>query len=323
MPPSGAEPAGDLELLGLARDWLAAGDRVALVTVLHTWGSAPRPPGAWLIIRRDGAMAGSVSGGCVEQALSERYREGEFGGSIPTRIDFGVDRLEANRWGLPCGGRLALLVEVLDTEAPLAALIARIEAGELVARRVCLTTGEVSLHPGAGRSDFEAGTAAVTKVLGPSWQLLLVGDGQLARDLARMARLLDYRVTICDPREAFADPQPLAGVDYCRLMPDDAVRQLGTCPRTAIVTVSHDPKQDDLALGEALATPAFYIGALGSRASAAARRERLLALGLAPEQIARLDAPAGLPIGSKRPAEIALSILAGITAARNGLSGAG
>jgi xanthine dehydrogenase accessory factor len=129
--------------------------------------------------------------------------------------------------------------------------------------------------------------------------------------------MLDYRVTICDPREAFADPAPLADIRYLREMPDDAVRALADDPRSAIVTLAHDPKQDDLALTEALATRAFYIGALGSRRTAATRSARLAELGLTQAQIARLDAPAGLPIGSKRPPEIALSILAAITAARN------
>lgn len=313
--------APDLELLTRVRGWLASGERAALVTVLHTWGSSPRPPGAWLAIRDDGAMVGSVSGGCVEQELAERYRNGELGGTFPTRVDFGVDRLEAGRLGLPCGGRLALLVEELSAEAPVAALLERLEASEPVARRVCLRTGEVSLHAGAGRPNFSADERAVTKVLGPAWQLLLIGDGQLARNLARMARLLDYRVVICDPRALFADPDPLPDVTYTRSMPDDGVRAFGATPRSAIVTLSHDPRQDDLALTEALVSPAFYVGALGSKATAAARRERLLTLGLEPHQLARLDAPAGLPIGSKRPAEIALSILAGITAARNALAG--
>ncbi|NEX20849.1 XdhC family protein [Thiorhodococcus mannitoliphagus] len=318
MPIAESGSPADLELLAQVRRWLAADERVALVTVLQTWGSSPRPPGAWLAIRRDGAMVGSVSGGCVEQALAERYRSGELGGPFPARVDFGVDWLEANRLGLPCGGRLALMVEALSAEAPIAALLKRLEAGELVARRLCLRTGEVSLLSGVGRPDFAVDAQAVTKVLGTAWHLLLIGDGQLARNLARMARLLDYRVTICDPRDLFADPAPLADVAYCRLMPDDAVRHLGASPRSAIVTLSHDPKQDDLALSEALTSPAFYIGALGSKATAAARRERLLSLGLEPEHLDRLDAPAGIPIGSKGPAEIALSIMAGITAARNG-----
>jgi xanthine dehydrogenase accessory factor len=293
---------------------------VALVTVLRTWGSAPRPPGSLLAIGPGGRMVGSVSGGCIEEDLAERWRRGELGTPFPTQVDFGADGREAGRLGLPCGGRLEILVEGLAAPAPLAALLARIEGGHLVARRVCLRTGEVSLHEGANRLELEVCENAVTKVFGPGWHLLLIGDGQLARLLARLARLLDYRVSICDPREPFADPRPLPDVTYSRRMPDEAVRELADDPRSAVVTLAHDPRQDDLALGEALRTRAFYVGALGSARSAAARRARLLQIGLTPAQIARLDAPAGLAIGSKRPGEIALSILAGITAARNGVS---
>ncbi len=312
----GTPQAADVEVLSAALGWLREGRRVGLATVLRTWGSSPRPPGSLLAMAANGGMVGSVSGGCVEQELIDRFGAGELG-DTPTLIDFGVRSGEAARLGLPCGGRLELLVESLEAAAPIEALLARLDTGELVARRVCLRTGELSLHPGEGRPELQADADAVTKVFGPAWHLLLIGDGQLARYLARMARMLDYRVTICDPREAFADPAPLADVRYLREMPDDAVRALADDPRSAIVTLAHDPKQDDLALTEALATRAFYIGALGSRRTAATRAARLAELGLTQAQIARLDAPAGLPIGSKRPPEIALSILAAITAARN------
>jgi len=310
---------GDLAVLGTARDWLVPGGRVGLVTVLRTWGSSPRPPGALLAINADGGLAGSVSGGCIEQALAERWRRGDWNGRLPLRIDLGISSDEALRVGLPCGGRLELLIEELASAAALDALIKGAGGGRLVARRVCLATGEVSLHDGVGGPELSVDDRAVTKVFGPAWHLLLVGDGQLARALARMARMLDYRVTICDPRETFADPNPLPDVRYTRQMPDDAVRSLADEPRSAVVTLAHDPRQDDLALIEALPSRAFYVGALGSHRSAASRAERLAAMDLSPEQIARLDAPAGISIGSKRPAEIALSILAGITAVRNGV----
>jgi len=317
---SAASPAApDLDVLNTARDWVQAGGRIGLVTVLRTWGSSPRPPGALLAINADGGLVGSVSGGCVEQALAERWRTGEWDGRLPLRVDLGVSGDQALRVGLPCGGRLELLIEELASAEALGALIEGASGGRLVARRVCLVTGEVSLHDGAGRPELYVDDRTVTKVFGPAWHLLLVGDGQLARTLARMARMLDYRVTICDPRETFADPDPLPDVVYTRQMPDDAVRSLADDPRSAVVTLAHDPRQDDLALIEALPSRAFYVGALGSRRSAASRAERLAAMDLSAEQIARLDAPAGISIGSKRPAEIALSILAGITAVRNGV----
>ena len=318
-PGQGSVTAEDREVMAAAAQWLRAGKRVALATVIHTWGSSPRPPGSLLAMNDAGRFVGSVSGGCIETELVGRYCAGELGEPFPTQVDFGVDRLEAGRLGLPCGGRLELLVEQLASDGPLNLLLTRLDNGELIARRVCLNTGEVSLHASGAYPEFRVSDAAVTKVFGSGWQLLLVGDGQLARYLATMARMLDFHVTICDPREEFSDPFPLADVSYVRRMPDDAVRALTRHPRTAVVTLAHDPKQDDPALTAALESGAFYIGALGSARSAAARRERLLGLGFSAGQIARICAPAGLPIGSKRPSEIALSILAEITATRNGM----
>ena len=320
---SAADPrdseGADASVLATACDWLRAGERVALVTVIRTWGSSPRPPGSLLAMSAAGALVGSVSGGCVEEELRTRFLAGELAEPFPTLVDFGVDREEAGRLGLPCGGRLELLIEDLPAPEPVEALCRRLRAGGLVARRVCLNTGEVSLHPGEGRPELAVSEDAVVKVFGPAWHLLLVGDGQLARLLATMARLLDYGVTICDPREGFADPSPLPGCTYSRRPPDEAVLALSDQPRTAVITLAHDPRLDDLALIEALASRAFYVGALGSERTAAARRERLAQMGLTPAQIRRLRGPAGLPIGSKRPAEIAVSILAEITAVRNGL----
>jgi xanthine dehydrogenase accessory factor len=260
-----------------------------------------------------------VSGGCVEQELIHRYRSDELGRPFPTRVDFGVDREEGGRLGLPCGGRLELLIEELDTTEPLDALLGQVGAGRLVARRVCLRTGEVSLHSSEDEPELSVTADAVTKVFGPAWNVLLVGDGQLARYVAQLGRMLGYQVTICDPREDFADPNPLEDVRYISTMPDEAVRDLADHPRSAIVTLAHDPKQDDMALLEALASRAFYVGALGSARTSDARRGRLAQMGLTPTQIDRLDAPAGVAIGSKRPPEIALSIVAGVTAARNGI----
>ena len=315
--------ADDIEVIGRAWEWLQAGQRVALVTVIRTWGSSPRPPGSLLAVNGAGRFAGSVSGGCVEEALVERYRNGELAGQPPTMVDFGVDRQEASRMGLPCGGRLELLVEELDNPKSIENLLRRLQNGQLVARSVDLASGRVSLLEGEGVIEFEVSETELIKTFGPVWQLLLIGDGQLARHLATMARQLDYRVTICDPREAFEAAAPPAGVQQSREMPDEAVQGVFDQAHTAIVALAHDPRQDDLALTAALDSLAFYIGALGSARTAKARRERLQSLGFSTEQIARIHGPAGLYIGSKRPAEIAVSILAEITAIRNGIAAHG
>ena len=314
------EQADDTEVLEGALGWLQSGHRVALATVIKTWGSSPRPPGSLMAMNSSGQFVGSVSGGCVEDTLLARYRDGELAGPAPTMVDFGVDRQQASRMGLPCGGRLEVLIEQLSGPESVAPLLEQLRDGALVTRRVSLATGEVELQPGDGSTEFQLSETAVAKTFGPAWQLLLIGDGQLARHLASMARHLDYRVTICDQRENFAPLTPLADVQYSRLMPDDAVQGLSDQARTAIVTLAHDPRQDDLGLSAALESQAFYIGALGSSRSAQARCERLASLGYSTQQLARIHGPAGLHIGSKRPAEIAVSILAQITAIRNGIT---
>lgn len=310
----------DHAVLVQALAWLQAGQRVALATVIRTWGSSPRPPGSLLAMNGEGQFVGSVSGGCVEETLVARYRDGELAGPEPTLIDFGVERQEAARMGLPCGGRLELMVETLPGPQAIEPLLQGLSQGELVARRVELPGGTTRLSAGEAGVELIFTDHALVKTFGPAWQLLLIGDGQLARHLATMALALDYRVSICDPREGFAHPDPLPEVHYSRDMPDDAVRALQDQARTAIVTLAHDPRQDDLGLSAALESQAFYIGALGSRRSAQARRERLATLGYGQEQLDRIHGPAGLHIGSKRPAEIALSILAEITAVRNGVA---
>ena len=318
------DQADDIEVLEGALAWLQSGHQVALATVIKTWGSSPRPPGSLLAMNNTGQFVGSLSGGCVEESLLARYCDGELAGPAPTMVDFGVDRQDASRMGLPCGGRLEVLIEQLSGTESVAPLLARLRDGELVTRRVSLATGEINLgevdlQQGDGGTEFQLSETAVSKTFGPAWQLLLIGDGQLARHLASMARHLDYRVIICDPRDAFAPLVPLADVHYSRLMPDDAVQGLSDQARTAIVTLAHDPRQDDMGLSAAMESQAFYIGALGSTRSAQARRKRLASLGYSAQQIERIHGPAGLPIGSKRPAEIALSILAQITAIRNGI----
>lgn len=309
----------DREILQTAADWAGLGLATALVTVVRTWGSSPRPPGSLLVMREDGRFEGSVSGGCIEDDLVARFRNGELA-KLPTVIDYGVKTEEAARFGLPCGGRLELLVERLDEAASLRALLQRLDDGRLVRRHICLGTGEVSLHDAQAGEDFSADVYSVSQVFGPSWQLLLIGAGQLARYTARIALLLGYKVIVCDPREEHRLGWHEPGVELIASMPDDAVRTLADHPCAVVVTLAHDPKVDDMALMEALKSKAFYVGALGSKNTSVARNRRLAQLDLTPEQLKRLYAPVGLDIGSRTPPEIALSIMAGITAERRAVS---
>jgi xanthine dehydrogenase accessory factor len=309
----------DLEVLKRAAEWLDAGRRVLLVTVVKTWGSSPRPEGAMLAVREDGLVAGSVSGGCIEDDLIDRTRRLGMTQTTAEAVTYGVSADEARRFGLPCGGTIQLVVEPLSKASGMRALLREIEAGHLVARRLDLLTGEATLHPARATDGLTFDGATLTTIHGPRYRMLVIGASQLSKYLAQIAVGLDYQVTICDPREEYTETWDIPGVTLVRTMPDDTVLAMRLDERCAVVALTHDPKLDDLALMEALRSPAFYVGALGSRANNAKRRERLREFDLRDAQIARLHGPIGLYIGSRTPPEIAISILAEITAVKNGV----
>ncbi|MGD8854274.1 MAG: XdhC family protein [Gammaproteobacteria bacterium] len=309
----------DQDVLQDAVVWLEQGQRVTLFTVARTWGSSPRPPGALLAISADGRLSGSVSGGCVEDDLLQRLGNGSLSAETPTLVDYGVDRQEAARVGLPCGGRLEVLVEGLDSASAIHPLLEALQARRLMTRRVCLSTGESSLHPPNREEDFLYDGDTLQKTFGPMWRMLIIGAGQLSRYVAQFALTLDYDLTVCDPREEYARSWQLPGARLDTRMPDDAVVELAQDRRCVVLALSHDPKLDDMALLQALEADNFYVGALGSRANNEKRRSRLAGLGIAPDRLERLHGPVGLPVGSRSPPEIALAILAELTAARHGV----
>jgi len=312
--------SADQEVLETAAGWLDAGHVVYLVTVARTWGSSPRPPGSLLAVRADDArFVGSVSGGCVEDDLSARLAAHGASLTLPRIESYGVTPEQNHKFGLPCGGHLDLVVEQLASAEPLRAILRAMGARRLTARRICLATGEVSLHATERDAVLRFDGENLIKVFGPAWRLVLIGAGQLSRFVAQMAQALDYEVIVCDPREEVAASWQVADAALDTRSPDDAVHALARDTRSAVIALTHEPKLDDLALMEALVSPAFYVGALGSRANNAKRRARLASLALPPEAIARLHGPVGLPIGSRTPAEIAVAILAELTAVRNGI----
>ena len=309
----------DLEVLKTCATWLAAGHRCELVTVIKTWGSSPRPIGATLAICDDGVVVGSVSGGCIEDDLVDHVRQHGITRTQPEIVSYGISADEAHRFGLPCGGTIELAIEPLTSASGIDDLLTALDGHDLLERRLDLATGAVSLAvapPGAVQR-LEDGMLAT--IHGPRWRLFIIGAGQLSRFLAQVATAMDYRVTVCDPREEYRAGWSLPGVELVHVMPDDLVMDARLDARSAVLALTHDPKLDDLALMEALKSPAFYVGAIGSRANNAKRRERLLQFDVTPEQLARLHGPVGLYIGSKTPAEIAISILAELTAVKNGV----
>ncbi|MGZ5130341.1 MAG: XdhC family protein [Caldimonas sp.] len=309
----------DLQVLHQARDWRRDGRAVWLVTVIETWGSAPRPPGALLAMRDDGQVAGSVSGGCVEDDLIDRVRNGERVDK-PSLIAYGVTKEEAARFGLPCGGNLRLVQEPLRDTAWIDAVLERTERHELVARILDLETGEIRIEAAARGEAFSFDGRHLRALFGPRWRLLVIGAGQLSRSLAQMALGLDFEVIVCDPREEYHLSWDVPGTIFSKAMPDDLAIEMQLDPHAAVVAVTHDPKLDDLVLLEALKSPAFYVGALGSRGNTAKRKQRLALFDLSAAEIDRLHGPIGLDIGSRTPAEIAVSILAEIIAVRNGVA---
>jgi xanthine dehydrogenase accessory factor len=314
----------DLLVLRDLRDWRRAGQRALLVTVVRTWGSSPRPVGSILALSETGRVTGSVSGGCIEDDLAYRYRQLWQDGdapAVPSRVTYGVSADEAHRFGLPCGGTLELLVEHDPDVGELDALLLSLASGGLVRRRVALADGhavhEIAAQPEELRLDGEQ----MLNTFGPRYRMLLIGGGQLSEYLATMALFSGFEVAVCEPREEVSAAWRVAGATLVPGMPDDAVLAFEPDQRSVVIALTHDPKLDDLALLEALKTPAFYVGAIGSRRNNDARRKRLEEhFDLGADELARLRGPVGVYIGSKTPPEIAVSILAEVVAAKNGVS---
>ncbi len=310
----------DQQVLDAICRWSEAGHQCALITVARTWGSAPRPPGSWMALRDDGLVQGSVSGGCIEDDLIRRIQQGGFDTAAAFVVTYGVTKDEAHRFGLPCGGTMELVIEPTPDLAIMKTLRERVMRGELVQRHVSIGRYGCDLTPGSARDAVNWDGKTMTSLHGPAWRLLIIGAGQISTYLAQMAQALDYQVTVCDPRSEYSAEWNVPGTRLVSTMPDDTVLEMNLDPHSAVVALTHDPKLDDMALLEALKSPAFYVGALGSMSNSKRRRERLLEhFDLSEEEIGRLHGPVGLSIGSQTPPEIAVSILAQMTAVKNGV----
>lgn len=307
--------------------WHREGRGAVLATVVETWGSAPRRVGAQLAISGDGQIEGSVSGGCVEGAVIIEAQEAlELGEH--RLLTFGVSDGDAFAVGLACGGTIRVLVEPVGTvlsEAMLADLVAARAARTPVAYEVNLETGTRRLlrdgYPDRMRMDrsgFEEDGQTFVAIHNPPLRLIVVGAVHIAQALVPMARIAGYDPAVIDPRDTFASRARFPETRILHDWPDEAVAELGLDSRTALVLLTHDPKLDDPALEAGLRANCFYIGALGSTRTHAKRVDRMRAAGFADVQIARIHGPVGLDIGAASPAEIAVSILAELTAVLRG-----
>jgi len=308
----------DTQVLKKAEDWRHEGHRVVMGTIVRTWGSAPRPVGALVAIRDDGLVVGSVSGGCIEDDLVDKVRTRALAAERPQRVTYGVTAEEAFQFGLPCGGTIELILEPISAEAKISELLTRVGAGRQTLRTLEMKTGRVTLEDGRVSDVLTFDDERLVTVHGPRLRLLVIGAGQLTHYVAQMAIALDYQVTICDPREEYADGWLVPGTTLVRTMPDDTVIEFKPDRNTAIIALTHDPKLDDLALMEALKSEAFYVGAIGSQKNQAKRKERLVEFGVTPTELERLHGPVGLKNGARTPPEIAVSILAELTATKYG-----
>ncbi|GJM12580.1 MAG: hypothetical protein DHS20C12_09830 [Pseudohongiella sp.] len=273
----------------------------------------------------DGELVGSISGGCIEEDFLEQLRDGSLKSqydqeSKPFIVKYGITAEEQARLKLPCGGQLHVLLEYIDCSEQNCEIFRRL-AGDLenhskVSRIVDLSNGTISAEALSNEDAVVMDGDTMKHSLSPMYRLLILGAGDVAKFVAEMAIALEYDVTLCDPRPNYLDNWAVPGVETTAQLPDDVVRDRFSNPYSGIIALAHDPRVDDMALMEALKTDAFYIGAMGSIKTSAARRERLPELGLSEAEIERLHAPIGFQINSKTPAEIAIAVMAEITAVR-------
>lgn len=319
----------DVVVLRTLRDWRQAGKRALLATVVRTWGSSPRPIGSIMALAEDGAVVGSVSGGCIEDDLIYRHTQAYSGkepghqipSGAPSFVKYGVTADEAHRFGLPCGGTLELLLEYDPDPDALDQLVKALEGGRLMRRTVRLADGAVSLAEAQAPEELGIADGVLANTFGPEFRMLLIGAGQLTEYLATMALFSGFAVTVCDPREEYRGAWSVPGARVVSEMPDDVVLSFKPDRRSCVIALTHDPKLDDLALLEALQTEAFYVGAIGSRRNNEARHQRMVEhFGLTAAGLQRLRGPIGIYIGSKTPPEIAVSIMAEVLAVKNGVT---
>lgn len=307
--------------------WLSAGQSAWLCTIVNTWGSSPRPAGSVLGYHPDQGVVGSLSGGCIEEALIRRLSSESDELSVPDTpylYDYAISDDDQVRYSLPCGGQITLLVERLTPTADniqhLKAIIDAFNDRQRILRCVSLKHRGLSLSSdmtGVDRHTVVVSAESVSIPFGPVFNMLLLGAGEVSFYVAQMATSVGFAVTLCDPRQSFLQGWQQEGVEVIQCLPDDLVRARFSDSYCAILALAHDPRVDDMALMEALKTDAFYIGAMGSLKTTQARCERLAQLDCSTTEIGKLHAPIGIDIGSKKPAEIAISIMAEVLAERH------
>jgi xanthine dehydrogenase accessory factor len=301
--------AQDVQVLRAAAAWYRAGRRAWLATVVETYGSAPRPVGSMAVLNDLGQVIGSVSGGCVEDDLANWLLRDAAAAEACRMLVYGRDAEERSRLRLPCNGHLRIWLEPVS-EALAGELWNAVDDGIVMCRTLDLTRGAWSCAPAEPGAMTTLEGDRFQQVVGPTSRLILIGASDVSRCLAPIAISLGFKVSVVDPREEYMATWPHPACELVRDMPDDAIVARRPDAKTAVVALSHDPKLDDMALLEALKSPAFYVGAMGSARTTQARKQRLTMFDLVSDDIAKLRGPVGMDIGARTPAEIAVSIAA-------------
>ncbi len=292
-----------------------AGENVLLATVVKTWGSSPRPVGAVMVLTESGIVVGSVSGGCIEDELVDRVKK-----SFPASMELVQYSSETSRT-LPCGGTLLLVLEPLQSLHNPQGLINTLAKGERVTRTLQVEKGLSTWSPSKKDDKTYYEEQVVQVVYDKPWSILIIGMGELAQCVYRQALLLNYIIEVCEPREGYRNSWPFQKSNISKIYPDDFIKERQPDSHTAVVALTHDPKIDDMAIMEALESKAFYVGALGSTRTTKSRKDRLMQhFNFQEKTLERLHAPIGVDVNSRRPQEIALSILIEITAEKNNVA---
>ena len=313
----------DLEVISRLAKWLKNGEKCWLATVVATYGSSPRPEGSLLVANSQGSIVGSLSGGCVEEDLVDKVLSGKVAERGCEFHRYGESDGEAEKFGLPCGGHLDILVEPIvpdeESVSTYSQTLSLLDSRQRVTKLLDVSKNTVSIKQSSQYEPFcfDQRTGTLRQTLGPAYQLFIIGHSMVSEYVAEIAKTLDYHVTLIDPRQEVLDSCGVKNVTLVCDMPDDVVRARADDSHSAIVALSHDPRIDDMGLMGAFDTDAFYIGAMGSDRTSSNRRMRLFDLGIDRFALSRLHAPIGIPIGSKTPPEIAVSVMAEITAEKN------
>ena len=295
---------------GLER--ISYGEKVVLATVVSTWGSSPRPTGSVMILTETGHFAGSVSGGCIEEELFAVIRD-----DFPSEcrlIEYDADTTKS----LPCGGRLQLVIEPLSSLDNPEGLVDSLNAGESLERVIDISNSSSTWALVTEDKGTPPSNSRFVISYDPAWRVLIVGFGDLGRHVCSFAQMLDYKVSVCEPREEYRHLDSVSPITINTSYPDDFIRDSICDEQTAVLALTHDPKVDDLAVLEAIETESFYIGALGSKRTAEKRNQRLEEhFGFSSTQIARIKGPIGLDLRTRKVNEIALAVMTDVTACRN------